>query len=236
MDKEILLVFSFVVMVALVGFVIHEAYPDDSNAITGDFKKPKWVKKVQKEASRVEARVEKEAARVGERVNAEGQRFGHRVDAEAQRFDERVSNEVERFGGRVDDEFNRIDDNIKKLGDKAQEEYKRVLRQLRSEIDAQVETMRNLAQGRVCDAYQSARQSKVASEQIDKFVSQELLPPIKNALRPQVASIVATIAAPINSIPVLGQVIYAAVVPLATEWGTDYAAKRAIKEALNNCN
>ena len=248
MENYLVGLFTVIVIVGLTLTIIPHV-SDDGNSITGDFKikKPNIIKQIQKEASRAEHRIiaeaqreandaTNEAQRFTNRAGKEAGRFGKRADAEWQRTDERVSGELNRFGGRVDAEFNRIDDNIKKLGDKAEAEYKRLLRKVKDEINAQTGTIKNLAQGKVCKGYQEALQSEVLRNKIEDTISRQIIAPIKNLLRPHVASIVATMALPINSIPVLGQAIYAAVVPAATEWGTDYAAQRAINEALKQCD
>lgn len=256
MDKEVLMVFSLVFVVAFVGLVnqasspakviVEEAYVSeaDSNAnlnvlsptITGDASWKKMRKKIKQAVKKVEAevnRVDDNLKKAADKVEAEGKRFGKRTNAEWQRFDERVGNELERFGDRVEDEFNRIDDNIKKLGDKAEEEYKRVLRKVREEVDTQKEVIKSLSKGNVCNAYNAAQKSDVYDAK--QWIYDQLLPVIKPILKPHVAGIVSQVAAPINAIPVLGQAIYAAVVPLATEWGTDYAAKKVIRESLEEC-
>jgi len=257
MDKEVLLIFSAVFVVAFAGLltnlmstdakivndysvnseslVANEGDDYSYDAVTGEFscrKCKRAIRKVTKEVARVDDNIKKAA----DKVAAEAGRFGKRIDAERQRFDDRVINEVERYGNRVEDEFNRIDDNLKEWKDKAGAEIKRARENLKKEIDAQTSTLKNVAQGRVCDAYNSAQQSAVFKEQVDRFVSQQLVAPIKNLVRPQVASIVVSVAAPLNAIPVVGSIVYAAAVPIMTEWGTDYAARRVISEALKQCN
>ena len=257
MDKEVLMVFSFVVVVAFAGLINQALSPAevvvedvsenyiteiDSNenfdvlspTITGDAslrkKLKRAIRKVEKEVGRVDDNLKKAA----EKIEAEGKRFGKRTNAEWQRFDERVGDELQRFGNRVEDEINRIDDNIKKLGDKAEEEYKRVLRKVREEIDTQKDVLKRLSKGNICNAYNAAQKSDLYDAK--KWIYDQLLPVIKPILRPHVATIVSQVAAPINAIPIIGQAIYVTVVPLATEWGTEYAAKKVIREALEECN
>lgn len=245
MDKEVLAIFSLVVVVALVGLIIHEAFPQDANDITGlGFRKKfkKALRKVEKEVSRTSDRVETEAKRFESRVGAEADRFGRRTSAEWQRFDERVGNELERYSERVEAEINRVDDNIKKLGDKAEEEYKRFINRIKNDVDAQSGAFKNLAKGRVCDAYNSAQKSDVVD--VNGFIYNTLVPPIKGILQPHVAMIVRTtlaqIGPAINSIPIFGNALYGMVVAYAEGRGIDQlserAAKKVIREALEECN
>lgn len=267
MDKEAVLIFSAVFVVAFAGLISEALSPeiivDDISAnyvygasldedfgvisptITGDASWRKKLKraarKVEKQVSRTSQRVEAEVNRVddnlkkaADKIEAEGKRFGKRTNAEWQRFDDRVINEVERYGNRVEDEFNRIDDNIKKLGDKAEEEYKRLIKRVREEVDTQKDVLKSLSKGNICQTYNAAQKSDLYDAK--KWVYDQVLPVIKPILRPHVAAIVSRVAAPINAIPLIGQAIYVTVVPIATEWGTDYAAKKVIREALEECN
>lgn len=256
MDKEVVFILSFVVLVAGIGLLSQflgteavisadeQQFVDNtisaggesalSPTITGDAswrkKLKRAIRKVEKEAGRVDDNLKKAA----QKVEAEGKRFNKRTNAEWQRFDERVGNELERFGSRVEDEFNRIDDNIKKLGYKAEEEYKRVLRKVKEEVDTQKDVLKSLSKGNICQAYNNAQKSDLYDAK--QWIYDQVLPVIKPILRPHVAAIVSQAAAPINAIPFIGQVIYVTVVPLATEWGTEYAAKKVVREALEECN
>ncbi|GEM_PF-3924337 len=255
MDKEVILIFSAVFVVGFAGLftnlmsanttefaqysvnseslIIDNGDVYSYDAISGEFscrKCKRAIKKVTKEIARVDDNIKKAV----DKVEAEGKRFGKRTNAEWQRFDDRVGNELERFGSHVEDEFNRIDDNIKKLGDKAEEEYKRLIKKVREEIDTQKDVLKSLSKGNICQTYNAAQKSDLYDAK--KWIYDQVLPVIKPVLRPHVAAIVSQVAAPINAIPIIGQVIYVTVVPIATEWGTDYAAKKVVREALEECN
>lgn len=192
------------------------------------------AKRLKEEAERSKEKIEAEAKRLEERTKAEAGRFGKRVNAEWGRFDDRVGNELERFSERVEAEVNRIPDNIKKLGDKAEAEYKRFLEKIKKELETQKTVFKNLAKGKICDAYQQAQKSDAYD--VKKWIYDTLMPPIKNVLRPHVATLVTQIAAPLNAIPLVGNVLYAmAVNPATIEKLTENAAKKAIREALEEC-
>lgn len=240
MDKEVLVIFSFVVVFALVGLVFSEAQQD---VVSGQVHKKikRAIRKVEKEVSRTAERVEAEAKRFEGRVGAEAGRFGRRTSAEWQRFDDRVGSELERFSERVEAEINRVDENIKKLGDKAEEEYKRFIERIKRDVDAQSAAFKSLAQGRVCDAYNNAQKSDIVD--VNGLIYNALVPPIKDVLRPHVAVVVRTTLAQvgpvINSIPIFGNALYGMIAVYAEGRGieqlTERAAKKVVREALEEC-
>lgn len=228
-EKEVIAVFSFVIMVALVGLVVQEATPDE-NQVTGQIHK-KAKKKLEQAVQKVKA----EAKRFEKDVKEEGRRFNRRTNAEWQRFDERVGNELERFSERVEAEVNRVDENIEKLGDKAKEEWKRFIEKIKSELETQRSVLKGLAKGKICDAYNTAQKSDLYDAK--KWIYDTLLPPIKDILRPHVANIVTQVAAPLNGfLPPIGNALYAiAVSPTTIDKLTEQAGKKVIREALEEC-
>ncbi|GEM_PF-4178062 len=186
--------------------------------------------KVKAEVNRVDDNLKK----AGDKIEAEGKRFGKRTNAEWQRFDDRAGNELERFGERVEAEVNRVDENLEKLGDKAKEEYKRFIKRIKEELETQRTVFKNLSRGKACDAYNAAQKSDAYD--VKKWIYDTLMPPIKDILRPHVTTLVAQVAAPLNSIPLIGNALYViAVSPATTEKLTEQAAKKAIREALEEC-
>ena len=268
MNKKILILFSVVMVIAMAGFVVAEAYTQQAEGITGSWGMPKFVKKaahaVKKEVKKAEKKIEKKAEQAVKTVEKTAKKAAKRVGTEAQQFGKKVGNEVENLvqdaekikdlpdkvkglPSKLESEIKKTPGRITGLPGKVKAEieqwaknpekvYKDTIHKVKREIDAQSDTIRNLAQGKVCAAYNHAQESGVYDSQIKRFISHDLLPPIKTTVRPHIAVIVASVAAPINALPVVGQAVYIVVVPAATEWGTDYAAKKAIKEALKRCD
>lgn len=216
----------------------------------------KAVKETKKAAKKVEKEVKKAAKKAGKeakKLTKEAEKFGKKAKNQAGKLVKEVE-EIKKLPGAVQDLSKKVESEIRKVpktikdlpGDikgelekwaKSPEKvYKDLIKKVKNEINAQKDTIKNLAQGKVCSELNKAYDGGRSESQAEKFVLHELVPSIKSAVRPQVAAIVATAAAPINALPVAGQVIYAAVVPAATEWGSDYAAKKGINEALDACD
>ncbi len=271
MEKEAMILFSLVVVVALFGLVFVEAGALDSDFSDVTGQKSKWKKKfkkafkpIQQEAKRFAGRVEAEAQRVEKKASAEAGRFGARAEDEWKRFDNRVSAELERSADKTEDEFkrynarieaeiNRVDDNLKKLGkeieEKVKKELERLLKKVKNEVEAQKGVFKNMAKGNVCGAYKSAQKSDAYN--VNQLIYNQLVPPIKSGIRPVVQGIVQpaiplvqSALASLNAIPIAGNALYAALAPsmLAYMQGpmiddlSENAAKKAIREALEECN
>lgn len=214
-------------------------YVSGIESITGNkirIKKPKFVKQIQKEASRTVDRVEKEVARTDDNIKKGIESATEKIKAEGRRFDrktfrplgDKIDAEADRFGERVQAEWDRTDDNLKEIfGDKIKEELKRLENRANEEIDRQMGPLVDLVKGDICGVTESTV--------VQELINVKLKPMFMSACTPIAQGAVQALAAPLQAIPYVGTAVYAMAVQIVPKKVCDKAFKRVIKEARKKC-
>ncbi|MBI4155120.1 hypothetical protein HY498_03480 [Candidatus Woesearchaeota archaeon] len=222
------------IIIVIFGAIIYESYYDEDK-ITGNASWKKIRKKIKAEAKRVETRVEKEVKRTDDNLKNLDDKAKAELKRAEKRFKKNIKNfkeDIKEAGYKIDKELNRIDDNLKELADAPKEEFERFKKKVKEEIKAQKDLIKSIRKGDVCGALNAAESSQVYDV---KGIINDLASKLKPVVRPIVEKIVLTIASPLNAIPVVGNILYAAALAMIDPL-TDRAVLEAVDELLEECD